>query len=193
VTAWRALMRRAERAARAVVATLGAALCLGWVGYYAAVDWAYYRTQGMLGPRGTLRAIDSPTTLLARWCRQRQLSGMLGYADYRLAYPLAFLTGERVRLCPWALRRIPEYAEEAALLDRPWYVALEMGVRGGQPPMADRYSFRRRAELQRGLFRVVIWEPISAVNSTPRSTRPLPRRASSTGDRCRTVPTHPES
>ncbi len=149
---------RTTRRKAVVQAALMAGL-LTWMGYYAYVDVAYYRIHGMIGPSWTPLQIQSFRTALVDWCRANGMAGMLGYADYRLAYPVAFLTGEQVRLCPYDLRRIPSYAAEADALESPWFFGLELGPRA-TPPEVSGIQYKRRAEIPCPPFRVVVWEPM---------------------------------
>ena len=187
----REVFERARGAARLVCAVAAACVFAAWVGYYGWLDWAYYRTQGMVDASGRVRAITSPPLELARWCEQRGLTGMVGYADYRLAFPVAWLTEERVRFCPWDLRRIPSYAQEAARLKLPWYAGFELGSTGGRPPVPGlRYELAVR--LPAGPFAAVLWRPVLAdvSRSSTQKTGPphSPRPESESVDRYRTGP-----
>jgi hypothetical protein len=131
---------------------------LAWAVYYGRVDLCYYRAQGMLRGGWVLERVDSPATVLASWCLRAGWVGPVGYADYRLAYPVSYLTREQVRLCPWDLARIPSYQQEAAEVALPKVFTLELSSRLGAPELRG-LRFRRWLELPVGRFRVVVWEP----------------------------------
>ncbi len=172
LVACRAIVRRARGAAWLVCVLATGALFLGWAGYYGLLAGSYYRAQKMIGPDGTLHVIDSPATALARWCQGHGVTGMVGYADYRLAFPVALLTGEKVRFCPWDLRRIPSYAREAEQLDRPWYASFELAGPGGPPPVPG-IEYEVVVRLKTGPFAAVLWRPVGGSQQRPGQTTPL--------------------
>jgi hypothetical protein len=136
---------------------LAAGLLACHFAYYTIIDIAYFRTSGMVDNRFRVQSIDSPSTLLARWLTERGYEGMVGFADYWLAFPTSLITEERIRLAPSSLSRVPVYALEASVLADPLWITLERYERDA-PPSSNGRALEAIAVLHHPEARVVIWQ-----------------------------------